>query len=63
MNNVLPGFADNYPESEENLSRIPLGRYASVTEIAKTVLFLISPDAGYITGQNIRVDGGFTRSI
>jgi NAD(P)-dependent dehydrogenase (short-subunit alcohol dehydrogenase family) len=63
MNNVLPGFVDSYPESEENLSRIPMGRYARVTEIAKTVRFLISADASYVTGQNIRVDGGITRSV
>jgi NAD(P)-dependent dehydrogenase (short-subunit alcohol dehydrogenase family) len=63
MNNILPGFIDSYPESEENLRRIPLGRYGSVGEVAKTVCFLISEDAGYITGQNIRVDGGVTRSV
>ena len=58
MNNIQPGFVDSYPESEENLRRIPMGRYARVAEIAHTALFLISKDAGYITGQNIRVDGG-----
>jgi NAD(P)-dependent dehydrogenase (short-subunit alcohol dehydrogenase family) len=63
MNNILPGFVDSYPESEESLRRIPMGRYASVTEIAKTARFLVSADAGYITGQNIRVDGGITRSV
>lgn len=63
MNNILPGFVDSYPESEENLRRIPMGRYASVKEIAKTALFLVSADAGYITGRNIRVDGGISRSI
>ena len=63
MNNLLPGFMDNYPESEENVSRIPLGRYAATSEIAATAAFLLSPDAGYITGQNLRADGGYTRSI
>jgi NAD(P)-dependent dehydrogenase (short-subunit alcohol dehydrogenase family) len=63
MNNVLPGFIDSYPESEENIDRIPMERYGGVDEIAKTVRFLISDDAGYITGQNIRVDGGITRSF
>lgn len=63
MNNVLPGFVDSYPQTEANISRIPLGRYGSVDEIAGTVAFLISEDAGFITGQNIRVDGGLTRSI
>jgi NAD(P)-dependent dehydrogenase (short-subunit alcohol dehydrogenase family) len=38
-------------------------RQGSVAEIAKTAAFLLSGDAGYITGQNIRVDGGITRSV
>ncbi len=63
MNNVLPGFVDHYPESAEILEQIPAARYATGEEIARTVLFLISAGAGYITGQNIRVDGGLTRSI
>jgi NAD(P)-dependent dehydrogenase (short-subunit alcohol dehydrogenase family) len=63
MNNVLPGFIDSYPESEENLRQIPLGRYGKVGEIASTVRFLLSDEAGYITGQNIRVDGGITRAV
>ncbi len=63
MNNVLPGYMDNYPESEQNLAKIPMHRYAKVQEVAKTVRFLLSDDAGYITGQNIRVDGGITHSI
>ncbi|MDF1595669.1 MAG: SDR family oxidoreductase [Acidimicrobiia bacterium] len=63
MNNVLPGFIDSYPESVENVARIPSGRYGTVVEIAKAVAFLASDDAGYITGQNLRVDGGITRSV
>ncbi len=63
MNNLLPGFVDSYPETEELRMRIPMGRYGTVEEIAKTVRFLLSPDAGYITGQNIRADGGITRSV
>jgi NAD(P)-dependent dehydrogenase (short-subunit alcohol dehydrogenase family) len=63
INNVLPGYMDNYPESEEKLAKIPMKRYARVQEIAKTVRFLLSDDAGYITGQNIRADGGLTHSI
>ncbi|HMQ54009.1 MAG TPA: SDR family oxidoreductase [Anaerolineae bacterium] len=63
INNVLPGYMDNYPESAENLAKIPLKRYAKVQEVAKSVRFLLSDEAGYITGQNIRVDGGLTRSI
>jgi NAD(P)-dependent dehydrogenase (short-subunit alcohol dehydrogenase family) len=63
MNNVLPGFIDSLPGTEERLDRIPMGRYGTVDEIAKSVRFLLSTDAGYITGQNIRVDGGITRSV
>ena len=63
MNNVLPGFMDNYPSNPEIVEKIPMKRYAKVQEVAKTVRFLLSDDAGYITGQNIRVDGGITRGI
>lgn len=63
MNNVLPGFIDSLPEKQEFRSRIPMGRYGSSEEIAATIAFLASDGAGYITGQNIRVDGGITRSV
>jgi NAD(P)-dependent dehydrogenase (short-subunit alcohol dehydrogenase family) len=63
MNNVMPGFIDSLSEVEERKQRIPMGRYGTVEEIAKTVRFLLSTEAGYITGQNIRVDGGLTRSV
>jgi NAD(P)-dependent dehydrogenase (short-subunit alcohol dehydrogenase family) len=41
------------------LARIPAGRVANVSEIAAVVAFLGSPDAAYITGHTIVVDGGF----
>jgi NAD(P)-dependent dehydrogenase (short-subunit alcohol dehydrogenase family) len=63
MNNVLPGFVDSFPASEERLARIPMGRYGRTFEIAEVVAFLVSDRASYITGQNIRVDGGITRSV
>ena len=63
MNNVLPGFIDSLPEREHFKERIPMGRYGTTDEIAETVAFLLSDGAGYITGQNLRVDGSITRSV
>ncbi len=63
MNNLLPGYTDSLPETEERRAAIPMGRYGTVAEIAATAAFLLSEDAGYITGQNLRVDGGLTRSV
>jgi len=63
MNNILPGFIDSLPEKEEWRARIPMRRYGHVDEITGVVRFLASDAAGYITGQNLRVDGGITRSV
>ena len=63
MNNVLPGFIDSLPEKEDRLARIPAGRYAKVRELSNTIEFLVSDKSSYITGQNIRVDGGLTASV
>ena len=63
INNVLPGWIDSLPATDERRQRVPLQRYGRSDEIAGTIAFLASDDAGYITGQNIRVDGGITRGI
>jgi len=63
MNNVLPGWIDSLPATEERRASVPMQRYGKSEEIAATVAFLASEGAGYITGQNIRVDGGLTRSV
>jgi NAD(P)-dependent dehydrogenase (short-subunit alcohol dehydrogenase family) len=62
MNNVLPGWIDSLPATEERRASVPLRRYGTSKEIAATIAFLASDGAAYITGQNIRVDGGVTRS-
>jgi NAD(P)-dependent dehydrogenase (short-subunit alcohol dehydrogenase family) len=63
MNNVLPGWIDSLPTTEERRQSVPMGRYGRCDEIAATIAFLATEGAGYITGQNIRVDGGITRSV
>ena len=63
MNNVLPGFIDSLPETEDRRARIPLGRYGAAQEVSALISYLVSPDGAYVTGQNIRIDGGLTRSV
>ena len=63
MNNVLPGFIDSLPETEERRQRIPMGRYGASEEVAELIALLASDRGGYITGQNIRIAGGITRSV
>ncbi|MGV3634167.1 MAG: SDR family oxidoreductase [Pseudorhodoplanes sp.] len=63
MNNVLPGWIDSLPATDERRQSVPMGRYGTSEEIAATVAFLVADGAGYITGQNIRVDGGLMRSV
>ena len=63
MNSILPGFIDSWPETPQNVARIPAGRFGKTQEIAKTVAFLLSDGAAYINGQNIRVDGGIVKTV
>lgn len=63
MNNVLPGWIDSLPKTEERREGVPMKRYGTSAEIAGTIAFLASKDAAYITGQNLRVDGGLTRAV
>ncbi len=65
VNAVAPGFiqtamTEKLPENvkEEMLKSIPLGRFGTVDDVAAAVVFLTLPDASYITGQVIHVNGG-----
>ncbi|WP_318615461.1 3-oxoacyl-[acyl-carrier-protein] reductase [Sporosarcina sp. YIM B06819] len=65
VNAVAPGFITTDMTDELNedvksqmLTAIPLGKLGSPADVAKTVAFLLSDDAAYITGQTIHVDGG-----
>lgn len=63
INNVLPGWIDSLPTTDERRDSVPMGRYGRAEEIAATIGFLLSDGAGYITGQSIRADGGLIRSV
>lgn len=63
MNNILPGFIDSLPETDDRRARIPMGRYGKAEEVSGLIAFLASDAAAYMTGQNIRIDGGLTRSV
>lgn len=63
MNNILPGFIDSLPETDARRARIPLGRYGRTGEVASLIAWLASDDGGYMTGQNLRLDGGLTRAV
>jgi NAD(P)-dependent dehydrogenase (short-subunit alcohol dehydrogenase family) len=72
VNSIAPGFVDggmSKPLYEDPATRelrtsaVPLGRLASPADVAGVVLWLASPEAGYLTGQNLVLDGGVTQSL
>lgn len=63
MNNILPGFIDTHGSNQDVAEGIPARRFGNPAEIGETAAFLLSEGAGYITGQNLRVDGGLTRHM
>ena len=63
INNVLPGWIDSLPATEERRKSVPLQRYGKADEVAATISFLVSEGAGYITSQSLRVDGGVTHAV
>lgn len=63
INNVLPGFIDSLPETEDRKARIPMGRYGAASEVSSLISWLASKNGGYMTGQNLRIDGGLTRAV
>ena len=70
VNSVVPGpiltpmvVREDDPTAADRLARTPLGRAGLPTDIAELALFLVSDDAGFVTGAEFVVDGGQTAGI
>ena len=63
VNSISPGWIDNNYTVYEgpDATQQPVGRVGAPPDIANMVLYLCSPMAGFITGENICIDGGMTR--
>lgn len=69
VNGISPGpcatemnlpILDNPELNQQFISKLPVGRWGKVEEIAKLLLYVCSPDAGFLTGTDIVIDGGWT---
>lgn len=68
LDNIINAMQKKFKLTKEGaedrmLAQIPMKRFAEVEEISRAILFLASPDASYITGVNLQVDGGKIKSI
>lgn len=65
VNSISPGWIDtvNYNVSKEDKIQHPAGRIGTPDDVASMVLFLCSDEAGFITGENIVIDGGMTHQM
>ena len=65
VNSISPGWIDTvgYEATEEDRIQQPVGRIGNPDDIASLALFLCSEEAGFITGENIVVDGGMTHQM
>ena len=57
---LLMKYLDSEEKRQRRLVHIPMGRFGEAEEIARTVVFLASDDASFITGATFAVDGGIT---
>lgn len=70
MNVVVPGLIDtplgrfaSASRPSRDRSPVPLGRQGTAYDVANAVIFLLSDDASYITGQELVVDGGLSTLV
>ena len=63
VNSISPGWIDtaNTPFEGPDASQHPVGRVGTPADIVHAVMFLCDPESGFITGQNITIDGGMTK--
>ena len=67
-NSILPGFVEtslthknnNEEQIKKLLERVPIKRLGTPDEVAKLAAFLMAPENTYLTGQSIKIDGGFS---